>query len=216
MARTNLTGRDMSPRKRARGVVINEEVAASKLKKLPPKGGKGREIKDHLSGEEILYKWCGGQVSTSVDTLSDLVPQGKKKASAFKLVDFVVVRGKKVKCSSDDINVVFDRASDFIHDYHSTITTKTLEDLKEAEYQQDQADRRRAAPMDISLVVDIDTLLAEAAMPTLATSPPGTSSSTLSDTPGTSVTPPPTRSATTSTPRPPITQAMLFRMGHLV
>uniref|UniRef100_M1DPP3 Putative plant transposon protein domain-containing protein n=1 Tax=Solanum tuberosum TaxID=4113 RepID=M1DPP3_SOLTU len=61
---------------------------------------------------------------------SDLVPQGKKKASAFKPVEFVMVRGKKVSCSSDDINTVFEMATDFEHEYQSIIITKTLDDLK--------------------------------------------------------------------------------------
>ena len=61
---------------------------------------------------------------------SDLVPQGKKKSSDFKLVDFIVVRGKKVKCRIDDINVEFKWATEFMHDYKSMIKTKTLDDLK--------------------------------------------------------------------------------------
>uniref|UniRef100_M1DCF9 Putative plant transposon protein domain-containing protein n=1 Tax=Solanum tuberosum TaxID=4113 RepID=M1DCF9_SOLTU len=61
---------------------------------------------------------------------SDLVPQGKKKASPFRSVESVMVRGKTVRCSSDDINVVLDRATSFEHDYQSMIKTQTLDDLR--------------------------------------------------------------------------------------
>uniref|UniRef100_M1DEY5 Putative plant transposon protein domain-containing protein n=1 Tax=Solanum tuberosum TaxID=4113 RepID=M1DEY5_SOLTU len=61
---------------------------------------------------------------------SDLVPQGKKKASTFKPVEFVMVRGRKVGCRSGDINVVFERATNFIHEYQSMTTAKTLNYLK--------------------------------------------------------------------------------------
>ncbi|KAG5571456.1 hypothetical protein H5410_061222 [Solanum commersonii] len=46
MARTNLDDSGMPPRKRARGIVINEEAAASTAmrKKLPLKRGKGKEL----------------------------------------------------------------------------------------------------------------------------------------------------------------------------
>lgn len=42
----------------------------------------------------------------------------------------MIVRGKKVKCESDDINVVLGCTYTFIHQYIDLIQRKSLEDLK--------------------------------------------------------------------------------------
>uniref|UniRef100_M1DU01 Uncharacterized protein n=1 Tax=Solanum tuberosum TaxID=4113 RepID=M1DU01_SOLTU len=56
--------------------------------------------------------------------------KGKKKASAFKPVDFVGVQGEKVKCSRSDIDEALGCSQDFMHDYIDLIKKKTLDDLK--------------------------------------------------------------------------------------
>lgn len=56
--------------------------------------------------------------------------KGKKKASMFKPVNFVVIRGKKVKCRCLDINKVLGCSLDFMYDYIDFFKNKTIEDLK--------------------------------------------------------------------------------------
>uniref|UniRef100_M1DUT7 Putative plant transposon protein domain-containing protein n=1 Tax=Solanum tuberosum TaxID=4113 RepID=M1DUT7_SOLTU len=46
-----------------------------------------------------------------------LVPQGKKQATKFKPVDYVIVRGKKVKSDSDSINAVLECSEDIEDDF---------------------------------------------------------------------------------------------------
>uniref|UniRef100_M1DIQ8 Putative plant transposon protein domain-containing protein n=1 Tax=Solanum tuberosum TaxID=4113 RepID=M1DIQ8_SOLTU len=60
----------------------------------------------------------------------ELVPKRKKKANMFNLVEEVMVLGRKVKCSSSDINAVLGCSEDFMHDYINLIKKKTLDDLK--------------------------------------------------------------------------------------
>uniref|UniRef100_M1D657 Putative plant transposon protein domain-containing protein n=1 Tax=Solanum tuberosum TaxID=4113 RepID=M1D657_SOLTU len=43
---------------------------------------------------------------------------------------FVMVRGKEVGCNKDHINVVFDRATGFDHEFEGLATTQSLDDLK--------------------------------------------------------------------------------------
>jgi len=58
------------------------------------------------------------------------VPKGKKKAPASRLVEYAVVRGKKVKCSNTEINEVLRCSRDFMHDFIDLIKKNTMDDLK--------------------------------------------------------------------------------------
>lgn len=59
---------------------------------------------------EIFMKPRGSFIPTWVKEFyaeySKMAPKGKKKDNSFKLVDNVEVQGRKVKCSSTDINEV--------------------------------------------------------------------------------------------------------------
>ncbi|KAG5629740.1 hypothetical protein H5410_001457, partial [Solanum commersonii] len=75
----------------------------------------------------------------------------------------------------------------------------------EVEYPREEEDKRRVAPVDASPEVDVELILAEASLPTLASGPSGTPTSTSSQAPGVSTASQPTR----------ITQAMILKMGNL-
>uniref|UniRef100_M1DJ35 Putative plant transposon protein domain-containing protein n=1 Tax=Solanum tuberosum TaxID=4113 RepID=M1DJ35_SOLTU len=184
MPRPKVAGRDISRRKRAMGIKINEDAAASegKAAKLPTTGGKGKkkgkapapaspegppprsmnrlktegmrtnieekrfstagvidrypEIMSFLRTHkfQLLMKLHGPYIPNWVrefyTTYEALVPQGKKQAAKLKLVHYVVVRERKVKCDSDAINAVLECSTRIEDDCQYKIRTKMLEIMK--------------------------------------------------------------------------------------
>uniref|UniRef100_M1DDJ5 Putative plant transposon protein domain-containing protein n=1 Tax=Solanum tuberosum TaxID=4113 RepID=M1DDJ5_SOLTU len=61
---------------------------------------------------------------------SALIPQEKKLVTKFKPVDYVVVRGRRVKCDSVAITTVLECTIDIDDDCQHMIRTKTLENMK--------------------------------------------------------------------------------------
>ena len=63
-------------------------------------------------------------------TYGALVLQGKKHATKFKAVDYVIVSYKKVKCDSDVINIILCMSMRIENEYQHMIRTKTLDNMK--------------------------------------------------------------------------------------
>ncbi|KAG5600645.1 hypothetical protein H5410_032015 [Solanum commersonii] len=59
-----------------------------------------------------------------------LIPQRKKQVATFKLVDDVVVRGKKVLCDSTIINEVLECTNNIADAHPYKMKTKSLEGIK--------------------------------------------------------------------------------------
>ncbi|KAG5595230.1 hypothetical protein H5410_036462 [Solanum commersonii] len=86
----------------------------------------------------------------------------------------------------------------------------------EAKYIKDQAEKgSKAAPVNLSLVVDTNSIPAEASFPTPAHGTLGTSTATPSDVPSSSASALPPRPVVAIVSRTPITKASLLQMGKL-
>uniref|UniRef100_M1D8S7 Integrase core domain containing protein n=1 Tax=Solanum tuberosum TaxID=4113 RepID=M1D8S7_SOLTU len=143
----------------------------------------------------VVWETC-----ISTNSNSSLSPEiWKKEARSMASVDFVEVRGH--------ISDLCHQASvPFVAKMDAEVNSTSSTDIRriEAEYMKDVAERRKKAPVDTSLVVDVESMEADTTQSTPANVPIDIPN------PSTFTAPP---SATTF--RPPLTHAMIYKIGNL-
>ncbi|KAG5576690.1 hypothetical protein H5410_056824 [Solanum commersonii] len=107
------------------------------------------------------------------DAYGELVPKSKKKANEFRPIKSITVHSVEVSCSEEYINAIVDRPPgsalsyeelcqcigvprDVIRVIDVTLSSSTNIQRIEAKYTREETDRRKKAPVDTSLEVDVE------------------------------------------------------------
>uniref|UniRef100_M1DDD5 Integrase core domain containing protein n=1 Tax=Solanum tuberosum TaxID=4113 RepID=M1DDD5_SOLTU len=182
MARQKVAGRNMTPRKNAKGIPLKEDAATSRAKvtKLPTSGGKGKgkgkapvslEASSDSDGMYDTY------LTTSESEGEHQEPQtvGSDDDERIEAQRAELRRARVPRDAKKDVEMIPTSSSNI-----SRIEVEYLKD----EAKKKKKKKKKAAPVDSSPVVDIDSLPAKASLPIPAPRPSGTSIAAPSDTLG--------------------------------